>query len=401
MNITGKQLEYFKKSRRTGHSCVHGFDIHREYINRLGRRNYFVQGDEAVAYGAIFAGCNFFAGYPITPASEIFEVMARELPLSGGFCVQMEDEIASISAVIGASAAGAKAMTATSGPGFSLMQEGIGYSIMTEIPCVIVDVQRSGPSTGQATLPAQGDVMQARWGTHGDHEAIVISPNSVQECFELAIEAFNLSETYRHPVTLLMDGAVGHIRETLSIPAPDNLNIASRSSATPTDLVPKMKNIGEGYFVHYTGSTHKEDGMRDTFTKEVHEKLVTRLYRKIDANRGSITRVVDSTFPHDKMAVISYGAVSRPSLGAVMAARKIGFKVGHMRLVTLWPFPQRQISELGASVEKIIVPELNLGQMVREIERWTNCEIIKLPKIGGVVHSQSEILSAIKEAYPA
>ena len=371
-----------------------------EYIRSIEGTSHFVQGDEAVAYGALFAGCNFYAGYPITPASEIFEVVAREMPKSGGYCIQMEDEIASISSIIGASAAGAKAMTATSGPGFSLMQEGIGYAIMTEIPCVIAQVQRSGPSTGQATLPAQGDVMQARWGTHGDHEMIAVSPNSVQECFELCVESFNLSETYRHPVILLMDGAIGHLRERLDIPKLSDVNVVRRKDCESTDLVPQMVNIGEGKFVHYTGSTHKENGMRDTFTKEVHESLAKRLYNKIDANRKQIVRVKNSTFPHDKIAVVSYGAVSRPALGAVMKARQNGLKVGHMRIVSVWPFPRDEIRELGRNVEKLIVPEMNLGQVVREIERVVDVEVIPMPKIGGVVHSQGEIFEKIREAYP-
>jgi 2-oxoglutarate ferredoxin oxidoreductase subunit alpha len=369
------------------------------YLQSLEGKSLFVQGDEAAAYGALFAGCRFYAGYPITPASEIFEVMARDMPKTGGYCIQMEDEIASISAVIGASATGAKAMTATSGPGFSLMQENIGYAIMTEIPCVIVDVQRSGPSTGQATLPAHGDVMQARWGTHGDHEMIALCPNSVQECFELAAECFNLSETYRTPVTLLMDGAIGHMRERLDIPALEKMKIVYRKGVEPTPLVPKMTNIGEGGFVHYTGSTHKENGMRDTFTREVHDSLVTRLYRKIDANREDITMVKDSTFPHDKVAVISYGAVSRPALGAVMKARENGMKVGHMRLVSVWPFPRKQVTQLGENVEKLIVPEMNLGQVIREVERCVDVDVIPLPKLGGIVHSQAEIFGKLREVY--
>jgi len=370
-----------------------------EYFRKLEGKKLFVQGDEAVAYGALFAGCRFYAGYPITPASEIFEIIARDMPKFGGFCVQMEDEIASIASVIGASATGAKAMTATSGPGFSLMQENIGYAIMTEIPCVIINVQRSGPSTGQATLPAQGDVMQTRWGTHGDHEIIALSPNSVQECFELIVKCFNLSEIYRHPVILLMDGAVGHLREKLELPKLENLSIIERKTVEASELIPRMINIGEMQAVHYTGSTHKENGMRDTFSRDVHEKLASRLYNKIDLNREKIVQVKDSTFPHDKVAVLSYGAVSRPALGAVMKARENGMKVGHMRLVTLWPFPKKQIEELGRNVEKLIIPEMNLGQIIREVERYVDIPIVSIPKIGGVVHSQREIYNKITEVY--
>ena len=386
---------------KIGQARVDGHDSRLiNYLKTLEGKSLFVQGDEACAYGALFAGCKFYAGYPITPASEIFEVLAREMPKAGGYCIQMEDEIASISSVIGASATGAKAMTATSGPGFSLMQENIGYAVMTEIPCVVVNVQRSGPSTGQATLPAHGDVMQARWGTHGDHEIIALSPNSVQECFNLVIECFNLSETYRNPVIFLMDGAIGHLRERLDIPKMGGLKIVDRKSVETTELVPRMVNIGEGGFVHYTGSTHKENGMRDTFTREVHDKLVTRIYGKIDANRERIVKVVDSTFPHDKLAVLSYGAVSRPALGAVMRARENGLKVGHMRLVTLWPFPREQVKRLGENIEKLIVPEMNLGQVVREVERLVDVEIVPMPKIGGIVHSQAEIYNKIREVYP-
>lgn len=373
---------------------------HGQYLSSLEGRAMFVQGDEAVAYGALFAGCRFYAGYPITPASEIFEVFAREMPKAGGYCIQMEDEIASLSAVVGASATGAKAMTATSGPGFSLMQETIGYAIMTEIPCVVVDVQRSGPSTGQATLPAQGDVMQSRWGTHGDHEIIALCPDSVQECFNLCIDAFNLSESYRTPVILLMDGAVGHFRERLDIPSVSSLRIIKRNSGPANSMVAPMANIGSGQFVHYTGSTHREDGMRDSLTREVHDGLVTRLYGKVETDRDKIAMVRDSTFPHDKIAVISYGATSRPALGAVMAARANGMKVGHLRLVTLWPFPRKQVKEIGNSVEKVIIPEMNMGQVVREIERLVDVEIIPMPKLGGIVHSQGEILKKILEAYP-
>lgn len=371
------------------------------YLRKFRGKTLFLLGDEACAYGALYAGCNFFAGYPITPASEIAEALAREMPKVGGYVVQLEDEIASMSAVIGAVWAGGKAMTATSGPGFSLMQENIGYAIMTETPCVIVDVQRSGPSTGQATKPAQGDVMQARWGTHGDHNIIALAPNSAQECLELTIECFNLSETYRTPVILLMDGEIGHLRENVIMPDPDRVNIVPRRKATGDvyvfggELVPPMVEFGDGYAVHVTGSTHKEDGMRDVITQKVHERLVTRLYEKISRNRDKITKVETYEIADAEEIVVSYGASSRPAMGAVLRARAAGKKVGYLRLITLWPFPRSWVAAVNAQVNKLIVPEMNLGQISRELERFVDCEVISVPKIGGVPHTIDEIYRAI------
>lgn len=372
-----------------------------EYLNRFAGRSYFMQGDEAVAYGSLYAGCDFFAGYPITPASEIAEVMAAELPHVDGYYIQMEDELASLSAVIGAVWGGAKGMTATSGPGFSLMQENIGYAVMTETPCVIVNVQRSGPSTGQATKPAQGDVMQARWGTHGDHEIIALVPNSVQECFELGIEAFNLAEEYRTPVIILMDGEVGHMREKITMPLLDSLNIRERRLAEDNEmifggeLVPPMAEFGQGRFIHITGSTHKETGIRDVETQETHEKLVTRLCKKIKDNQDQIAKYEEIYLEDAEVVVVSYGATSRPTKGALLKARNEDKKVGMLRLITIWPFPENKLTELGTKVKKIIVPEMNLGQVSREVERFVNCEVISVPKIGGIAHTIDEIYSAI------
>ena len=380
-------------------------DIRSNYLNRFANRSYFMQGDEAVVYGSLYAGCDFFAGYPITPASEIAEVMAAELPHVNGYYIQMEDELASLSAVIGAVWGGAKAMTATSGPGFSLMQENIGYAVMTETPCVLVNVQRSGPSTGQATKAAQGDVMQARWGTHGDHEIIALAPNSVQECFELGIKAFNLAEEYRTPVIMLMDGEVGHMREKITMPLPDNVKINERRFADNGEtifggqLIPPMAQFGDGRFIHVTGSTHKETGIRDVETREAHDKLVSRLCYKIKSNANQITQYEEVYLDDAEVVVVSYGATSRPAKGAVKKARDEGKKVGLLRLITLWPFPEDKLKEIGTKVKRIFVPEMNLGQISREIERFVNCDVIPVSKIGGVSHTIEEIYSDTVKEY--
>lgn len=375
----------------------------RNYLKKFEGRTKFMLGDEACAYGALFAGCNFFGAYPITPATEIAETMAKELPNVNGYFIQFEDELASISACIGASWAGGKSMTATSSPGFSLMQENIGYAIMTETPVVIVNVQRSGPSTGQATKGAQGDVMQSRWGTHGDHEIIALSPFSVQECFDLIIECFNLSEEYRTPVIFLMDGEIGHLREKIVIPKLKSIKIMKRKIGKGDELlfggelVPPMIEFGFGKAIHVTGSTHKENGMRDISTKEVHEKLIKRIYKKIESSREKITKVQKEFLDDSKIAVVSFGATARPSFGAVLKARKNGKKVGFLRLITIWPFPRKEIIEIGKNVDTIIVPEMNLGQISREIERFVDCKVVPIPKIGGVIYSISEIYSKILE----
>ena len=378
-------------------------DYYEKYLKKFEGKPYFILGDEAIAYGALFAHCNFFGGYPITPASEVAELISRLFPNVDGYYVQFEDEIASIGAIIGAAWAGGKSMTATSGPGFSLMQENIGYAVMTETPCVIVDVQRSGPSTGQATKPAQGDVMQARWGTHGDHEIIALAPSSVQECFDLMIECFNLSETYRTPVILLTDGEIGHLREKMVMPKIKDVKIVKRPKAKDNKSVfggkqvPPMMEFGEGGFIHVTGSTHKTDGMRDVESQDVHEELITRIYNKIENNRDKIVKVEKKHLKGAKVAVVSYGASARPSLGAVEKARRNKKKVGFLRLITIWPFARKQITELGKQVDTILVPEMNMGQISREIERFVDCEVISVPKIGGIVHSIDEIYSKIKE----
>ncbi len=374
-----------------------------DHLKKFEGKTYFWLGDEACAYGALFGGCNFFTGYPITPASEVAEVIATNLPRVGGYYVQMEDEIASIAAMIGGVWAGARAMTATSGPGFSLMQENIGYAIMTETPCVIVDVQRSGPSTGQATKPAQGDVMQARWGTHGDHNIIALAPNSVQESFDLMIRCFNLSEEYRTPVIFLLDGEIGHLRERITVPRLKSVKLTKRRKGKKKDLlfggelIPPMKEFGDGHYLHVTGSTHKENGIRDVESQEVHEKLVTRIYEKIEKNRKNLVDLEEKWMDDAKTAVISYGAAARPAEGTVAQLRKKRKKIGFMRLRTIWPFPREEVRAVGKKVKKIYVPEMNLGQLSREIERFVDVPVVSIPKIGGIVHTVSEIVTAMEK----
>jgi 2-oxoglutarate ferredoxin oxidoreductase subunit alpha len=377
------------------------------YLKKLEGKKRFLQGDEACSYGAIYGGCTFFGGYPITPASEIAEVLAREMPRAGSYYVQFEDEIASIAAVVGASWAGARAMTATSGPGFSLMQENIGYAVMTETPCVVIDVQRSGPSTGQATKAAQGDVMQARWGTHGDHNIIALAPNSSQECLEMTVDCFNLAEKYRTPVFLLTDGEIGHIRENVTFPKVSRVKLekrrkcGARGTCFGGELVPPMKEIGDGLNVHITGSTHKADGMRDVSSQKVHDVLIRRIYSKIDKNREKIVRVdVDKAKGKKKkgkrIGMIAYGATSRPAYGAVLAARKKGIPIDYMRLKTIWPFAQRQVTEFGKDLDYILFPEMNLGQLCREAERFVDSEVVPISKIGGISHTLDEIMDVIR-----
>jgi len=351
---------------------------------------YFWQGNEACAEAAITVGCRFFAGYPITPASEIAEHLAERLPQVGGIAIQMEDEIASMGAIIGASWAGAKAMTATSGPGFSLMQENIGYAFMTETPCVIVDVQRAGPSTGQATKCGQGDVMQARWGTHGDYASIVLSPNSVQEMFDLTVQAFNLAETYRTPVILLADEVVAHIRERIVVPV--KIEILNRKKPKPTDKaffgieeIPPMPSVGEGFNVTVTGSTHDEYGIRSTSDPKVHQKLVERLVGKIRNNADRLVDFEDHNVKNCDVGIVSYGCTSRAVYETVDSAKKKGINVGFIRLKTIWPFPDKIVQTMAKNTKAIIVPEMNLQQIFYEVKRAVGnaAPVIPLNKIGG------------------
>jgi 2-oxoglutarate ferredoxin oxidoreductase subunit alpha len=375
----------------------------------LGKQKQFIQGDTAVAYGAVLAGCRFFAGYPITPATETAEIFARIMPKIGGACIQMEDEIASIGAVIGAAWTGAKAMTTTSGPGFSLMQENIGYACMTETPCVIVNVQRSGPSTGQPTEAAQGDVMQARWGTHGDHEIIALSPNSPQESLDLMITAFNLAEKYRNPVIILTDGDVGHMREEVVIPKRKNLRLIERKTPSTDsekykpfkagkDKIPEMANFGTGYHTYVTGLTHKEDGLPSTDDKNIHHALIKRLSEKIADDRDKITMVEKKYQKGSKVGMVSYGISARSAMRATKMLRKDGMKTDFLRLITVWPFPIKEIEAMAKKVDTIFVPEMNLGQINHPIAEFSNgeCDVVSIPKTGGEMHSPKEIVDAVK-----
>jgi 2-oxoglutarate ferredoxin oxidoreductase subunit alpha len=375
----------------------------------IGKKHLFAQGDEAYAYGALLAGCRFFAGYPITPATEAAEVMSQLLPRVGGTYIQMEDEIASMGAIIGASLAGVKSMTVTSGPGFSLMQENIGYAFMTETPCVVVDVQRSGPSTGQPTEPSQGDIMQARWGSHGDYEIIALSPNSVQESLDLTIECFNLAERYRNPVLLMTDGEVGHMREGITIPDYGKYKILERDKPRkpPDDYVPflpetgkipRISDFGRGYHTYFTGLTHKPSGLPSTDDAEIHTQLVTRLCQKISDDTEKLTRVEELYLDDAETVVVSYGITSRAALYAVKMLRSEGKRVGYLRLIGIWPFPEKAVRRIGKSARKIVVPEMNLGQLFYKVREAVghDVEVVKLPKIGGIMHSPQEIAEALK-----
>jgi len=369
---------------------------------------HFMNGDVACAEGAIAAGCRFFAGYPITPATEIAEHLSQRMPEFGGIYIQMEDEIASMAAVLGASYAGLKAMTATSGPGFSLMQENIGLAVMTETPCVIVDIMRGGPSTGQPTLPGQQDVMQARWGSHGDYATVALAPSSVQEMFDLTLEAFNLAETYRVPAMLLGDEIVAHMYEKLVIPPPDKLRIVNRKRPNvpreeympfkpDEDLVPPMACFGEGYHFHASGLTHDERGYPQTSSSEAQQKLVTRLCNKIRKNEDKIIRVEETMLDDADVAVVAYGIVARSALSAVRKAREKGIKAGLLRLITLWPFPERRVAQLAEQTKAIVVPEMNCGQMVLEVERKAKeTPVAFLSKLGEEPHTPLEILEEIR-----
>ncbi len=371
---------------------------------------HFMQGDIACAEGAIAAGCRFFAGYPITPATEIAERMARRMPEVGGVYIQMEDELGSMAAVIGASYAGAKSMTATSGPGFSLMQENIGLAAMTEAPCVVVNIMRGGPSTGQPTKPGQQDVMQAKWGSHGDYEIIALAPSSVQEMFDLTIEAFNLSEAYRNPVIVLADEIVGHMWERVVIPEKSQIRVVNRKKSRKPpekyapfepgkDLVPPMACFGEGYRFYATGLTHDETGRPQTDSAQAQQRLVQRLCDKIRKNREKIMKVSEAMLEDAKVAVVAYGTPSRSALSAVRKARKEGIKAGLLRLITLWPFPDKQVSQLADKVHAIVVPEMNYGQIVREVERAAkSTPVIFLPKLGEEPHKPTEILETLRSA---
>ena len=365
------------------------------------------QGNVACAEGAIAAGCRFFAGYPITPSSEIAEVLALRFPVIGGNFIQMEDEIAAMGAIIGGSLGGAKTMTATSGPGFSLKQENIGFAVMAEVPCVIVNVQRGGPSTGLPTHAAQSDVMQARWGTHGDHPIIVLCPSSVRETYDLTIRAFSLAEKYRMPVILLSDEIIGHLTEKIEIPDPSTIEIIDRKKPTDTPEnylpykmddsdIPAMANFGEGYRYHVTGLAHDETGFPTNDPKKIRAQML-RLNRKIQRFRDDIVEV--ETFNTDDMdvLVISFGSTARSAKRAVINAREKDVKAGLLRLKTIWPFPDKEIEALYKPVRKIVVAEMNLGQIAHEIEWATRREkpVVRVNKIDGEPITPNEIFEAI------
>ena len=373
---------------------------------------HYLDGDKACAEGGLAAGCRFFAGYPITPSTEVAERISERFPYVGGIFIQMEDELASMNAILGASWAGKKSMTVTSGPGFSLMMENIGLGVMLETPCVVVNVQRGGPSTGLPTLPGQADMMQARWGSHGDYEIIALSPNSPQECFDLTIKAFNLAEKYRVPVFVMMDECVGHMTEKVVIPSPEEISIESRryTKKKPEeylpyeygeDLVPDMVKAGDGYYFHITGLTHDQRGYPD-MTWETQEKCVHRLIDKIKKNSDDIFILEEENMKDARVVVISYGITSRVALRGIQLAEEEGMKkIGRLRLITAWPFPEKKIRELASKIKAFVVPEMNYGQMVLEVERCAagQCETILVPHGGGTVHKPEHIYKAIKEAY--
>ncbi len=374
----------------------------------LGKKVQFLVGDMACVYGGLLAGVSFFGGYPITPASEVAEGMARMLPRVGGTYIQMEDEIGSIAAVIGATWGGGKSMTATSGPGFSLMMENYGFAVMTETPCVIVNVQRTGPSTGQPTLGAQGDMMQVRWGTHGDFEALALAPSTVQECIDFTVEAFNLSEKYRNPACAMTDGEVGHLRERITIPDEKDLKLINRVTATidkkkyipftnsqtrKNCKVPDFATFGTGYRTYVTGLTHNEKGFPATDKQPDHERLVKRITEKITDDADKLVMVEKINLDDADIAFVTYGATARPAESAMEIARKEGKKVGLLRLKLVWPFPDKLITKLAKDVDKIIVPEMNLGQIVHPVKEVAckHCEVISAPKIGGEMHLPMEL----------
>jgi len=371
---------------------------------------HYLDGDFALAEGALAAGCRFFAGYPITPSTETAERFSERIPFVGGMFIQMEDEIASITALIGAAWAGQKVMTVTSGPGFSLMMENIGLAAMQEVPLVIANVQRGGPSTGLPTLTGQQDMMQARWGSHGDYRIIALSPDSPQECFDLTIHAFNLAELYRVPVFVMTDECVGHMHEKVLIPPADEIDIVERKwhqgpkdkylpYQPDADHVPFMIKAGDGYRFHTTGLTHDQRGY-PVINAEVQDWCVRHLIDKIDKNADKIIKLEEDQVDGAEVVVLSYGITSRVTIKAVQDARRQGIKVGTIRLITVWPFPEKRIQELAGKVKAMVMPEINVGQVVKELERSVagRTKVVGVPHCGGWVHDPNDILKAIKEA---
>jgi 2-oxoglutarate ferredoxin oxidoreductase subunit alpha len=370
---------------------------------------HFLDGDQACCEGALAAGANFAAGYPITPSTEVVERFAARIPTVGGVFIQMEDELASSIAILGAAWAGAKSFTVTSGPGFSLMMEHIGLAAMTETPCVIVDVQRGGPSTGLPTLPGQADMMQARWGSHGDYEIIALCPNSPQECFDLMIDAFNLSEKYRVPVLFMMDECVGHMTEKVVIPPADRIEIFPRryTSLPPSeyrpfkpgpDGIPELVKAGDGYRFHITGLTHDERGY-PAMNWRAQEKLVRRLVEKIRQHSDQIARYEERDIEDAEVIVVAYGITSRVALRALQMARAEGIRAGLHRPIVVWPFPEKRLRAFADKVKAFVVVEMNYGQMFYEVERCVagKARTVLVDHGGGTVHNPEDVLKAIRE----
>jgi len=377
---------------------------------------HFMLGDHACAEGALLAGCRFFAGYPITPATEIAERMSTRLPQIGGVYIQMEDELASMNAILGGSWAGIKSMTATSGPGFSLMMENLGLGIMLETPCVLVNVQRGGPSTGLPTLVGQADMMQARWGSHGDYEIIALCPTSPQELFDLTIRAFNLSEKLRMPVLVMTDAEVGHMTEKVVIPPPEEIEIVNRPQVRKGDMEPDhfriyrdrkngngyispMTAAGEGYRIHVTGLTHDERGY-PAMNARAHEWNIQRLVNKVRCHRDEIIQVEEQNLEDAEVVVVSYGISARTSLWPLEQARAEGIRVGYLRLITVWPFPEERVRQLAKGIRAFVVPEINLGQIVREVERCAagQAHVFGVHRAGGDVLEPEHVLNTIRKA---
>ncbi len=375
----------------------------------MSKKVAFLQGNEAAAFGALYAGCDFFAGYPITPSTEVSEVLSIELPKTGGKFLQMEDEIAAMAAILGGSLAGAKVLTSTSGPGLSLKQELIGYGCIAEIPCVVYNVMRGGPSTGMPTGPSQSDVMCAKWGTHGDHPAICLVPASVQETYEMVIRAFNLSEKYRTPVLVMPDEIVAHMRERIVFPEPGEIEVLPRKAPTvppdkykPYDTsfgdVPPLATFGSGYKFHVTGLNKMQDGFPTT-KAEIVQAEEERQVRKVVANTDDIVEFEEYLLDDADVAVVAYGCTSRSARYAVNIAREQGIKAGMFRIKTFWPFPDKQIKALADKVKGIVIPEMNLGMCSLELER---CAQGKVPVLGifrvdGEPINPDQILAKIKE----
>jgi 2-oxoglutarate ferredoxin oxidoreductase subunit alpha len=372
--------------------------------------SHFLIGDHACAEGAMAAGCDFFGGYPITPSTEVAERLALRMPPVGAIFMQMEDELASMSALVGASLSGARAMSATSGPGFALMMENIGMAAMMEAPCVVVNIQRGAPSTGLPTLVGQGDMMQCRWGSHGDYEIVAYSPSSPQECFDYVIKAFNTADRWRIPVFVMADELIGHMTERVVIPPADQIPRVERKRprykpgdesflpflAEDEDLVPPIVHAGEGYRVNYDSLTHDEKGYPATFP-EPHDRLVRRLVDKIRLHTDQIIEYEEIFLDDAELAVVAYGSTARSARRAVNEARREGIRVGLLRLICVWPFPENKIRELSNQVKAFVVPEVNLGQMSRETERFTCLPVVGVNHAGGVMMAPDPILDTIRE----